>query len=67
MRELQERRGTMPAYKKELIDWLDGFRGTRRLIEIVVTQGVTPQEAAAWMNQWEKWLVPKKQRSNRGA
>lgn len=49
----------LPPHKQELIDWLGGFRHTAGLIAMIRHYQITPQEAAAWKRQFERWLKPK--------
>lgn len=48
----------LPPHKKELIEWLSGFRGTADLIAILQRYQITPEEAASWRRQMEAWLIP---------
>lgn len=51
----------VPDYQREAAEWLNGYRGTRRLRELLLKVRFTEAEIATYRSRWAKWLKPKKE------
>ncbi len=49
----------VPDYQREAVEWLRGYRGTRRIRELLLKVKFSEQEIEIYRHRWEKWLKPK--------
>jgi hypothetical protein len=49
-----------PMYQQEVISWLQDFRNTELLQQILWRFQFSEAEIAAYRNRWTTWLKPKK-------
>lgn len=56
-----ETRGPLPDHQREAIEWLDEFKNTEALQDLLRKCRFSIEEIREYRQQWSRWLKPKKE------